>query len=428
MRFFLIHDQFTELPAWPTSLPAHGFLWVTTSRRVFEVRLPEVQQHLQRLAGGSLMDLHVADLLNPQLPSQYDYTSWYDLLVFRRLAAGQGTERLFLDEAHGTASSARQAMASIDTSPVGFAVFDRVLLTVHPADCSVRDFFEARLSQMIPQGVRTAENPEGAAPGGPQRAHAGHPGALSEAPLMVAADTPADLPASLAPDGTEPAEGPDSAAPRFHEGRGSTSRLPPSPADLMLRIVNHMVDSYLDLRRLLTRQFAYLQQELLSNRNQFSHWQALLDARNTLHMLEDTCEDQRSAVQEWIDALEEWPLSADPHVTREREVLRVRSRDVHEHIERVLAHVRRLESSAESAVQIHFSAQGSRTNDIMRTLTVLTAVFLPLNLITGIFGMNFELMPLLKHPEGFWLAMLMMVGVAFGLVWWFRRRRYIGSE
>ena len=104
MRFFLIHDQFTELSSWPASLPAHGFLWVTTSRRVFEVALPEVQQHLQRLAGGSLMDLHVADLLNPQLPSQYDYTSWYDLLVFRRLAAGHGTERLFLDDAHGTAS------------------------------------------------------------------------------------------------------------------------------------------------------------------------------------------------------------------------------------------------------------------------------------------------------------------------------------
>ena len=433
MRFFLIHDQFTELPAWPTSLPANGFLWVTTSRRVFEVRLPEVQQHLQRLAGGSLMDLHITDLLNPQLPSQYDYTSWYDLLVFRRLAAGHGTERLFLDEAHGTASSARQAMASIDTSPVGFAVFDRVLLTVHPADCSVRDFFEARLSQMIPQGVRTAEGTEVAASSAAASASA--PSSSSTPPLTksllgepddaVTADTPDDLPD---PDAQEAPEGADIAAPRFHEGRGSTSRLPPNPADLMLRIVNHMVDSYLDLRRLLTRQFAYLQQELFSNRNQFNHWQALLDARNTLHMLEDTCEDQRSAVQEWIDALEEWPLSADPHVAREREVLRVRSRDVHEHVERVLAHVRRLESSAESAVQIHFSAQGSRTNDIMRTLTVLTAVFLPLNLITGIFGMNFELMPLLKHPEGFWLAMLMMVGVAFGLIWWFRRRRYIGPE
>ncbi len=410
MRFFLINDQFTELPAWPTSLPANGFLWVTTSRRVFEVHLADVQQHLQRLAGGSLMDLHITDLLNPQLPSQYDYTSWYDLLVFRRLAAGHGTERLFLDDAHGTASSARQAMASIDTSPVGFAVFDRVLLTVHPADCSVRDFFEARLSQMIPQGLRNGHGALG------QDAH--------EAPLGHEHHGGHD-----SHHAHDEQEGHDvgMGMHRFHEGRGSTSRLPPNPADLMLRIVNHMVDSYLDLRRLLTRQFGYLQQELFSNRNQFNHWQALLDARNTLHMLEDTCEDQRSAVQEWIDALEEWPISADPLVSREREVLRVRSRDVHEHIERVLAHVRRLESSAESAVQIHFSAQGSRTNDIMRTLTVLTAVFLPLNLITGIFGMNFEIMPLLKHQEGFWLAMLMMAGVALGLIWWFRRRRYLGD-
>lgn len=93
MRIFHIHDRFTELPSWPDALPAQGFLWVTTSRRVFEVRLAEVQQHLVRLAGGNLVDLHVSDLLNPQLPSQFDYTSWYDLLVFRRLAAGAGTER-----------------------------------------------------------------------------------------------------------------------------------------------------------------------------------------------------------------------------------------------------------------------------------------------------------------------------------------------
>ena len=110
--------------------------------------------------------------------------------------------------------------------------------------------------------------------------------------------------------------------------------------------------------------------------------------RNALHLLEDTCEDQRSAVQEWIDALDEWPTPGDAPGRRERELLRVRSRDVLEHIERVLTHVRRLESSAEAAVQMHFSALGHRTNDIMRTLTVLTAIFLPLNLITGIFGMN----------------------------------------
>ena len=62
----------------------------------------------------------------------------------------------------------------------------------------------------------------------------------------------------------------------------------------------------------------------------------------------------------------------------------------------------RLEQSAETAVQMHFSAQSNRTNDIMRTLTALTAVFLPLNLITGFFGMNFEFMPVIHTSTGFW--------------------------
>jgi len=191
-------------------------------------------------------------------------------------------------------------------------------------------------------------------------------------------------------------------------------------------MVNHMVDSYLELRRLLTKQLGYLQQELFKPGSSFDSWQLLLESRNALHMLEDTCEDQRSAVQEWIDALAEWPEEPDKHARRERELLRVRSRDVLEHIERVLSHVRRLESSAETAVQMHFSAQANRTNEIMRTLTVLTAIFLPLNLVTGFFGMNFEGLPLIHSRTGFWLTagLMLILGVALSAFFW--RKRYLG--
>ena len=144
MRLFLITDSFLELDDWPASLPASGFLWVTSGRREFEVGQAEVQTHLQSLCGGQLVDLHVSDLLNNQLPSHFDYTSWYDMLIFRRLAAGHGSSDLFVDDEHGTALSARRAVQSIDTSPVGFAVFDRVLLTVHPTECQVREFFVGR--------------------------------------------------------------------------------------------------------------------------------------------------------------------------------------------------------------------------------------------------------------------------------------------
>ena len=92
MRVFHVGpEQFSELPAPPPALPAQGFLWVGTTRREFEARIAELQAALQAWTGSQLVDLHISDLLNRQLPSHYDYTSWYDVLVFRRLAAGTPT-------------------------------------------------------------------------------------------------------------------------------------------------------------------------------------------------------------------------------------------------------------------------------------------------------------------------------------------------
>jgi Mg2+ and Co2+ transporter CorA len=202
--------------------------------------------------------------------------------------------------------------------------------------------------------------------------------------------------------------------------------VPPSPADLALRMVNFMVDSYLELRRLLTKQLDQLQKDLFSANGGFGGWQSVLDSRNNLHLLEDICEDQRAAITEWIDAQDELPPATDLATQRERELLRVRSRDVQEHIERVLTHVRRLESMAENAVQMHFSAQSHRTNEIMRTLTVLTAIFLPLNLVTGFFGMNFEGLPLIHSARGFWIVFSVMLVLGIGVSWFFWRKRYLG--
>ncbi len=247
-------------------------------------------------------------------------------------------------------------------------MFDRVLLTVHPTDCAVRDSFALRL-------LNTA--------------------------------------------GAEPRSA--------GETRTPGARLPTSPADLMLRITNQMVDGFLELRRELTHQLDHWESELINPRTRFNNWRSLLDARRSLHYLDEVCEDQRSALQDWNESLKTWPEAATAAQARERDLLQVRSRDVLEHIERVVHHVRRLEQSAETAVQIHFSVQGSRTNDIMRTLTVLTAIFLPLNLITGFFGMNFEFMPLVHQKGAFWWIFGTMVAIAVATVTFFWRKRYLAT-
>ena len=363
MRVFSISPaDVAETAELPSQIPAQGHVWIACTRQEFEAQLAQIQATLQSLCGLQLVDLHVSDLLNQFLPSHFDYTSQYDVLVFRRLAAGHGdlaaAAPTGLQVPHKR--SGPPILKRIDTSPVGFAVFDHVLLSVHPADCAARDAYALKLQQSTASEAR--------APG---------------------------------------------------------SRLPTSPADLMLRVVNQMVDGFLELRRELTRQLDHWQTELLNPRTRFNNWSALLEARLSLHHLDEICEDQRAAIQDWIETLKTWPDANSPLAQREHDLLQVRSRDVLEHIERVVHHVRRLEQSAETAVQMHFNAQGNRTNDIMRTLTVLTAIFLPLNLIAGIFGMNFEFVPLIHTSGGFWWALgtMGLIAIALALLFW--RKRFL---
>lgn len=207
------------------------------------------------------------------------------------------------------------------------------------------------------------------------------------------------------------------------DGIPPAGRLPGTPEELMLRLLNAMVDQYLALRQPLTGQIDRWQRALLNPRNPFNDWNALLDARIELRKLDLLCEGQRDAMQELRDYLVD-SMDAS-HNSRSKDLMLVRVNDVMEHITRVLNHAQRLESTIESAVQIHFSAMAHRTSEIMRTLTVITALFMPLTLITGIFGMNFAEMPLLKDKSGFWITMGGMAVVVIALLFFFRRKRYL---
>jgi Mg2+ and Co2+ transporter CorA len=371
MRIFKINqNSVQESNELPLEMASEGYLWMAFARREFEVLQEAVQQTLDKLCQLQIVDLHLTDMLNNQLPSHFDFTSDYDLLIFRRLASGQSETDL---SAPGTPlhtpnnRSGPPVLRRIDTSPVAFLVLPRILITVHPTDCSVRDSFANRLLNSV--------NPS-------------NPGTSAGMPF---------------------------------------TRMPHNPSDLMLRIVSQMVDGYLNLRRELTRQLDHWQSELLNPRTRFKNWSALLDARLSLHMLDEISEDQRSAIQDWIDSLDSVAKEAES-TPKELELLKLRSRDVLEHIERVVHHVRRLEQSAETAVEMHFNAQSNRTNEIMRTLTVLTAIFLPLNLITGFFGMNFENFPYIHSENGVFWTIFIMGLISLGSVIFFWRKRYLGDH
>ena len=71
------------------------------------------------------------------------------------------------------------------------------------------------------------------------------------------------------------------------------------------------------------------------------------------------------------------------------------------------------------------SAQQEETNRRLGTLTILSAIFMPLTLIAGIYGMNFDVMPELHYPYGYPVALAGMALIGGGLIWRFRSRGWL---
>lgn len=76
-------------------------------------------------------------------------------------------------------------------------------------------------------------------------------------------------------------------------------------------------------------------------------------------------------------------------------------------------------------IEAYISLNGHRLNQIMKVLTIVTVIFVPLTLLVGIYGMNFEYMPELKSRHGYYILLSVMVGIVGLLMYLFRRMRWL---
>lgn len=192
-------------------------------------------------------------------------------------------------------------------------------------------------------------------------------------------------------------------------------RFPSTPFGLVHSILDAMVDRYLHITDELEHQLEGVQDALLDPKNPFEDWQALLHYRKQAHMLELLCEHN-------LDTIDAWKRDMRGELSDKQ---RIRLNDLREHIQRVMSHGDSLQKDVEVAVQLHFASVSHQTNRVMRTLTVMSALFFPLTLITGIYGMNFQNMPELSWRYGYFAVLAGLVVVGLGLVLFFRRRGYL---
>lgn len=100
-------------------------------------------------------------------------------------------------------------------------------------------------------------------------------------------------------------------------------------------------------------------------------------------------------------------------------------RDLYDHAMQIMDTTDSYRDMIAGMLETYLSLASNRMNEVMKVLTVMATIFIPLTFIAGVYGMNFENMPELRHRLGYPGVMLLMLIVGLGMVYYFRRRKWI---
>lgn len=212
--------------------------------------------------------------------------------------------------------------------------------------------------------------------------------------------------------------GPVPSLDRFLERPDRCQLLLEKSADWALHgLLDALVDDYLPIVDALDETIDSLEGEVLSHAEERILQQILVAKRNALRLRRATT-PQRDIMNRLSRG--EYPNLIHPETA-------IYFRDVYDHLVRVEYLIEALRDLSDAALQTYLSVVSNRLNEVMKVLTAGGAIFFPLTLISGIYGMNFadNQFPPFDWEWGFPVVMAMMVAIAAGLLYYFRRRRWL---
>ena len=100
-------------------------------------------------------------------------------------------------------------------------------------------------------------------------------------------------------------------------------------------------------------------------------------------------------------------------------------RDLQDHVTRIIDTVETYRDLLSGIMDIYLSTNSNKMNEVMKVLTIMSSVFIPVTFIAGVYGMNFEYMPELKSPLGYAAVWAVMLSIMIGLVVYFRKKKWM---
>ena len=199
---------------------------------------------------------------------------------------------------------------------------------------------------------------------------------------------------------------------RIRNGKGRIRR---TGADyLAYCLLDSIVDHYFVVLEQVGEEVEFLEEELVTNPTP--------ETLQTIHNLKRDMIFLRKSVwplREVIGALERGELSLI------RESTGIYLRDVYDHTIQVVDTIETFRDMISGMLDIYLSSVSNRMNEVMKVLTIIATIFIPLTLIAGIYGMNFQYMPELGWRWGYPMVWLVMLVIGVLMLVYFRRKKWL---
>lgn len=197
--------------------------------------------------------------------------------------------------------------------------------------------------------------------------------------------------------------------------RGGKGRLRQSGADYLLyALVDAIVDQYFAVLEMLGEKIEALQQTVVADPQP--------ETLKDIHALKRHLLFLRRAVWPLRDVMNNLSRSDCPFLQQPTKVF---FRDVYDHVVQIVDTIETLREMVSACLDIYLSSVSYRLNAVMRVLTVITTIFMPLSFIASIYGMNFEHMPELKSEWGYPVVLVVMLAVGIIMLVLFKKKRWL---
>lgn len=183
---------------------------------------------------------------------------------------------------------------------------------------------------------------------------------------------------------------------------------------LAYSLIDAVVDGYFSVVEHLGDQIEFVEDELLSGKQ--------TDILQKIHLLKREVIMFRRSVWPFRNMIGDLERRQTPLIQPSTAIY---LRDIYDHILQVGDTIEIFRDTLTSLLDVHLSSASNKMNEIMKFLTIIGTIFIPLTFIAGIYGMNFHYMPELTWRWGYFAILLVMVGIGIGLVFYFKRKRWL---